>query len=133
MKPPVVHDDLVSSADALLAPEDSMEIDGSQQQVPNEANEVTLPLKLVLEEALPQEQLQHILGPYSGGAFGCPIPPGNSPPRNWQRRQKRKKLSQSLGIQWPLCDELELSTPESSARIIQAVSSGTPIAETGVL
>ncbi|XP_044864773.1 uncharacterized protein LOC123365851 isoform X2 [Mauremys mutica] len=80
MKPPVVHDGLVSHTGALLAPEDSMEIHGSQQQVPNETNEVTLLMKLVLEEALPQEQLQHILGPYLEELFDAPLLPPKEQP-----------------------------------------------------
>lgn len=55
------QDDLDSQDGDLLTPESSMGMDGSQQQA---SDEVTLVMKLVPEEALPQEQLQHILGPY---------------------------------------------------------------------
>lgn len=49
--------DLVSWDNALLAPVASMGIDGSQQQAPNEANEVTLLMKRAPEEALLQKQV----------------------------------------------------------------------------
>nr|XP_042708888.1 uncharacterized protein LOC122173973 [Chrysemys picta bellii] len=57
---------------ALRAPEASTEIDGSQQRAPNEANEVTLLMKRIPEEALSQEQVQHILGPSSVELFHAP-------------------------------------------------------------
>ncbi|CAM2098139.1 unnamed protein product [Caretta caretta] len=41
MKPVVVHDDQISQDGALLAPESNIETDGSQQQAPGEASEVT--------------------------------------------------------------------------------------------
>ncbi|CAM2098211.1 unnamed protein product [Caretta caretta] len=53
----VVHDDLISWDGNLVAPESSMESDGSQKQMSNEAREENLLLTPVPEEALPQEQL----------------------------------------------------------------------------
>ncbi|CAM2105740.1 unnamed protein product [Caretta caretta] len=73
MEPTVVHDDPVTQNGALLAPESSMGTDGNQQQALNESRKVTLLLKLVPEEVLPQEQPQkHILESYLKELLGVP-------------------------------------------------------------
>ncbi|EMP38185.1 hypothetical protein UY3_04617 [Chelonia mydas] len=73
MEPTVVHDDPVTRNGALLAPESSMGTDGNQQQALNESRKVTLLLKLVPEEVLPQEQPQkHILESYLKELLGVP-------------------------------------------------------------
>lgn len=60
-EPAVACDDIIIRDGGLLAPEASTGIGGNRKWALNEANEVTLRMKLVLAEALPQEQLQHIL------------------------------------------------------------------------
>ncbi|CAM2118638.1 unnamed protein product [Caretta caretta] len=61
----MVHDDLVSQDGALLGSESGMGTVGSQQQALSGDNEVTLLLKPLPEQALEQEQPEHILGSYS--------------------------------------------------------------------
>lgn len=49
-EPPAADYDLLSRGGAPLVPEASMGIDGSQKQMPNEANEVTLLIKSILRD-----------------------------------------------------------------------------------
>ncbi|CAM2096074.1 unnamed protein product [Caretta caretta] len=63
MEQTVVHNDLVSQDGNLLPPETSMGTDESQQQqVSDDATNVTLLMKPISGESLPLEQLQHTLG-----------------------------------------------------------------------
>lgn len=50
-EPPALHSSLVSQASDLLIPKSTLGLEGSQQ-VPDEADKVTLVLKLVPKEAL---------------------------------------------------------------------------------
>ncbi|KAH1177628.1 hypothetical protein KIL84_011330, partial [Mauremys mutica] len=67
----ILREERLKKGDALLAPRIQHGNDGSQQQVQSEASEVTLLLKPVPQEALPQEQ-QHILEQYSEELFSAP-------------------------------------------------------------
>lgn len=84
---PAVHNSLVSWDGNLLTPESSIESEESQQL--DQPSEVTLMLILLPREALPPEQLQYVLGPYSEELFDDPW--RSSPLWNWQQKQKRQK------------------------------------------
>ncbi|CAM2096661.1 unnamed protein product [Caretta caretta] len=68
MEPTIVQDDLVSWDGALLAPESSMETEGS----PSAVSDCGLFLKVISEQALGQEQQQYILSPLLRGADASP-------------------------------------------------------------
>ncbi|KAH1186919.1 hypothetical protein KIL84_019668 [Mauremys mutica] len=77
-EPPVVHDNLISWDGALLTRKSSIALEGSYQGL-DQASVVTLVLAPIPKEALPPEQLQHVLGPYLEKLFDDPAPPEEQP------------------------------------------------------